>query len=262
MTSVSLAGMLWPPLGVLGEGADWPPKRGLAQERSGFEFQSADTQALQLDDFANPGLLWVDRGKALWEKPPATDAPSCEGCHESAASSMAGAATRYPRHDAAAGGLINLTQRINRCRTEQQRQPELGYESDAMLALTALVAHQSKGLPFAVRIDGRNRPHFERGRAYFQQRRGQMNLACRHCHEQHAGRMMRGERLSQGHSNGYPTYRLEWQGLGSLHRRLRFCNQAIRAEPFGYGSAEYLDLELFLAWRAGDLPIETPGVRR
>jgi sulfur-oxidizing protein SoxA len=29
-----------------------------------------------------------------------------------------------------------------------------------------------------------------------------------------------------------------------------------------YGSPEYLDLELYLAWRAQGLPVETPGVRR
>ena len=254
--------MIRPSFGLWAENAGWPPERSLAAARSGLEFQSADTQALQRDDFANPGLLWVDRGQTLWQEAPRSDARSCQGCHGSAASSMARVATRYPQHDAVVGGLINLSQRINRCRVERQGQPELGYESDEMLSLTALVAHQSKGLPFAVQIEGRAKPHFERGRAYYHQRRGQMNLACHHCHEQHAGRLMRGERLSEGHSNGYPTYRLEWQGIGSLHRRLRFCNQAIRAEPFAYGAAEYLDLELFLAWRAADLPMETPAVRR
>ena len=175
---------------------------------------------------------------------------------------MVGVAPQYPRYDADADGLINLTQRINECRTEQQRLPEIAYESDELLALSTLVTHQSKGLPFNVQIEGGAQPHFERGRAYFYQRRGQMNLACHHCHEQHADRLLRGERLSQGHSNGYPAYRLEWQGVGSLHRRLRFCNQAIRAEPFDYGAPEYLDLELFLAWRASGLPLETPAVRR
>ena len=240
----------------------WPPARTLARERSGFHYQSADTQALQQDDFANPGLLWVDRGAALWGERPQPGAPSCGDCHGAVESSMGGVARRFPQHSEALGGLLNLSQRINRCRTERQGQAELPYESDALLALTALVAHQSKGLPFEVRIDGPARPHFERGRAYFYQRRGQMNLACHHCHEQQAGRLLRGERLSQGHGVGYPAYRLEWQALGSLHRRLRFCNQAIRAEPFAYGAPEYLNLELFLAWRAAQLPIETPAVRR
>ncbi|MEM8920543.1 MAG: sulfur oxidation c-type cytochrome SoxA, partial [Pseudomonadota bacterium] len=31
--------------------------------KSGYEFLTRDTQNLQDDDFANPGFLWVDRGR-------------------------------------------------------------------------------------------------------------------------------------------------------------------------------------------------------
>jgi sulfur-oxidizing protein SoxA len=70
------------------------------------------------------------------------------------------------------------------------------------------------------------------------------------------------ETLSQGHGNAYPAYRLEWQTLGSLHRRLRACFQGVRAEPFASGSPELVNLELYLAWRAQGLAVETPAVRR
>ena len=175
---------------------------------------------------------------------------------------MSGVATRYPSLDAERGVLMNLTQRIAQCRTEHQRLPGEAYESQPLLALTAALVHQSRGMPFDVQIEGAARPFFEQGQAYFDTRRGQMNLACRHCHEVNVGRMLRGDLLSQGQSVGYPTYRLQWETLGSLHRRLRFCNSAIRAEPFGYGAPEYVSLELYLAWRAGRLPLEAPGVRR
>jgi sulfur-oxidizing protein SoxA len=91
---------------------------------------------------------------------------------------------------------------------------------------------------------------------------GQLNLACAHCHEKNWGRTLLAERLSQGHPNGYPIYRLEWQAVGSLERRLRSCLAGVRAEVLPYGAPEYADLALFLAWRAQGLPIETPGVRR
>ncbi|MEO1119422.1 MAG: sulfur oxidation c-type cytochrome SoxA, partial [Pseudomonadota bacterium] len=61
---------------------------------------------------------------------------------------------------------------------------------------------------------------------------------------------------------GYPAYRFEWQSLGSLHRRLQFCNAGVRAETLPGGHPTYLDLELYLAWRAGNLPLEAPAVRR
>ena len=175
---------------------------------------------------------------------------------------MQGVAARYPAFDAPAGRVLNLEQRINSCRTERQQAPPFAYESRELLALTAYIASQSRGLPIQVAIDGPARPFFEAGRDFFLVRQGQLNLACRHCHEDHWGKRLRGNPISQGHGNGYPIYRLEWQTLGSLHRRLRSCNIGVRAEPYAYGSQEYVNLELFLAWRARGLKIETPAVRR
>ena len=144
---------------------------------------------------------------------------------------MTDVATRYPRFDLTASKVINLTQRIELCRTEHAGLPPEEYESEELLALTVALARLADGLTYAVDISGENALAYERGRAYYYARRGQMNLACHHCHEVNAGKKLRGETLSQGHGNGYPAYRLQWQTLGSLHRRLRFCNAAIRAEP-------------------------------
>ena len=86
-------------------------------------------------------------------------------------------------------------------------------------------------------------------------------MACKHCHEDNAGNMIRANLLSQGQSNGFPTYRLKWQKLGSLHRRFRGCNKQVRAVPFKAGSDEYVNLELSLAHRGQGLPVESPSVR-
>lgn len=244
-----------------GEHAVQPPTRTLTEPMSGSRFQSAETQALQTDEFANPGLLWVDKGRSLWEEEPRDEVASCQSCHGNLAD-MRGVASRYPVYHAELDRLLNLTQRVARCRQVHQRQAPLPYEAEPLLALTAALTHESRGLPFEPNIGGAARPLFDAGEAYFFQRRGQMNLACHHCHEVNAGRMLRGDLLSQGHGTGYPAYRLQWQTLGSLHRRLRFCNQGIRAEPFDYGAAAYVNLELYLAWRAAQLPLEAPAVRR
>jgi sulfur-oxidizing protein SoxA len=234
--------------------AGWRP-------RSGLDYQSEDLRALQDDDFANPGMLWVDRGAALWRRPGPSGEPSCQACHGEPRT-LRGIANRYPQYDARTGTLLNLEGRINQCRTLRQDQPALEYESDPLLALTALVAHQSRGLPIDVAIDGPAQPYFEEGRQYFYTRRGQMNLACYHCHELNAGNYLRGDRLSQGQPTGYPLYRVDWQTLGSLQRRLRFCNTGVRAEPHDFGAPIWLSLELFLRWRARGLEVETPAVRR
>jgi sulfur-oxidizing protein SoxA len=229
--------------------------------RSGLDYQSGDLRALQDDDFANPGMLWVDRGAALWRRPGPGGEPSCQACHGEPRN-LRGVANRYPVYDAHMGSLVNLEGRINQCRTLRQDQPALDYESDPLLALTALVAHQSRGLPIDVSIDGPAQPYFEEGRQYFYTRRGQMNLACYHCHELNAGNYLRGDRLSQGQPTGYPLYRVDWQTLGSLQRRLRFCNSGVRAQPHDFGAPIWLSLELFLRWRAQGLEVETPAVRR
>lgn len=233
----------------------------VAQPRSGAEYQSAETRAMQADDFSNPGMLWVEKGEALWKEAPA-GGRSCASCHGEAGAAMRGVAARYPAHVAAAGRVLDLEGRINFCRESRAGASVLEPESDALLALAVYVAHQSRGLPVAVASDGMAAPSFERGRAIFETRQGQMNLSCRNCHVNNAGRMLRGDRISQAMPNGYPAYRLDWQKLASLQRRLRACFTGVRAEPYAYGSPEMIDLSLYLATRANGLPIETPAVRR
>jgi sulfur-oxidizing protein SoxA len=232
----------------------------LDQLKSGSAFLGQDLRALQADEFANPGMLWVERGEKLWREPAGKKSLACASCHKEAG--LRGVAARYPRVDRSTGKLLNLESRINRCREERMDAGPLRYESDELLALTAYLARQSRGVPIAVSIGGPAHPHFESGRAAYHQRRGQLNLACGHCHDANWGKRLLSETISQGHPNAYPAYRLEWQTMGSLARRMRACLSGIRAEMLPYGSREYLDLELYLAWRAQGLPIETPGVRR
>jgi sulfur-oxidizing protein SoxA len=230
--------------------------------KSGIEFASSDVRSMQQDDFANPGMLWVTRGEASWRTRAGEANKACSDCHGDAARSMKGVAARHPAIDPASARLVNIEGRINLCRTRHQRAAPLAYESDDLLALAAYVAHQSRGMPMAVPLHLQNRRHFERGRDLYHRRIGQMNLACVHCHQRNWGKTLLAQTLSQGHGNAYPAYRLEWQTLGSLQRRLRACYYGVRAEMPAYGAPELLDLELYLAWRAAGLPIETPGVRR
>lgn len=229
--------------------------------RSGSAYLGADLKRMQDDAFANPGTLWITQGEELWREPQGAAQRACAECHGEPAT-LRGAAARYPRFDAALGRLVNLEGRINACRTLRQKAAPLPYESEPLLALTALVAAQSRGLPLQVKIDGPARSHFENGRRLFRIRIGQFNLSCTQCHDRNAGRRIGAETISEGHPNGFPAYRLQWQALGSLHRRLRACNSGVRAGMLPAGAPDYLDLELYLAWRARGLAIESPAVRR
>jgi len=229
---------------------------GASELRPTRDFLSPELRALQEDPSRHPGWLWVEEGEALWR----AGARSCQSCHGDIAA-MRGVAARYPAV-AADGALLNLEARIERCRTQHQGESRFGHESEPLLALTAAIARQSRGMPMTVVTDGPAAAFLEEGRRFYETRQGQLNLACGQCHDEHAGRRLRGDVISHGLPTGYPAYRLEWNGLGSLDRRLRACSLGVRAEQFPPGSREYLTLELFLAARAAGLPMEAPGLRR
>jgi L-cysteine S-thiosulfotransferase len=234
---------------------------GTAQRRSGYEFMGRELQAMQDDEAANPGMLAVLDGAALWNRSEGPAGKSCASCHGDARRSMNGVAARYPAVDAALGRPVDLDERINLCRTERQQAPPLPFESRELLALTAFVAHRSKGQPIAIPEDPQTRRFADAGREIFERRQGQLNLSCAQCHDGSWGQKLAGAVIPQAHPTGYPLYRLEWQSLGSLRRRLRNCLAGMRAEPYPDDAPEIVDLELYLAWRARGLAVETPAVR-
>ena len=187
---------------------------------------------------------------------------ACADCHGDARASMKGVAARYPAFDSELGRPVDLEQRINLCRTQHQQASPFAYESRELLALTAFVAQQSRG-----DADQRRRRSAARSRS---SPRG-ASFSC-------SGRASsicpapiatttigtsasRASAITQAHPTGYPLYRLEWQSLGSLQRRLRGCIFGIRAQPYDLGAPELVELELYLMSRAGGMPIETPAVR-
>ncbi len=173
---------------------------------------------------------------------------------------MKGVGTRYPLFYEAKGALINLEDRVNLCRRKFMKAPLLSKDSDELVALTAYVKNQSLGAPVNVKVKGPAKPFFDKGKKIYYTRRGQLNLSCANCHEQNAGKKLRSTMLSQGHSNGYPAYRLSWEKPGFLGKRINACNTLIRATPLF--TDDIKSLELYLAWRGKGLPVETPAVRR
>jgi sulfur-oxidizing protein SoxA len=220
-----------------------------------------ETRAMQDDDTANPGMLWVLDGEKLWNSKAGAASKACADCHSDAPVSMKGVAARYPAFDKRLGRPVDLEQRINLCRAEHQQATPLAYESHDLLALTAFIAQQSRGVEISAGSDGELQPFVAKGRELFMRRQGQLNLACANCHDDNFDKHLAGSAITQAHPTGYPEYRLEWQSLGSLQRRLRSCIFGIRAQPYDYGAPELVDLELYLMSRAKGMPMEAPGVR-
>ncbi len=231
----------------------------LSELFSGYYYASKDTQEIQNDDFANPAMTWYDIGETNWSKKDGEAGKSCAECHK--VGDMKGVGARYPIFDDKLKKLMNVEERVNNCRKSYMKAKPWKYDSANMLGMAIYVNAQSRGMPRSVKIDGPAADYFKKGKDFYYARRGQLDMSCAHCHEKYYGQKIRMNTLTQGHSNGFPTYRLKWQKPGSLHRRFSGCNKQVRAKAFKRGSPEYMALELYLAWRGQGLTVETPAVR-
>ena len=229
---------------------------------SGYNFRKAMIRDVQDDDFENPGMLVADYGEELWTTVDGSAGKSLsevfEGCAE-VPLSQAGAI--YPRFHEGAGKVISLEQVINMCRETAMGAKPYKWEKRELLGITSYIRMQSRGARVDVAVDGRASEAFKRGEKLYYQRVGQLDMSCAHCHEDNYGSYIRADMLSQGNINGFPTYRMKWNGVGSTHRRFRGCMKNIRAKPLPYGHEDYVALELYVAWRGNGLKVETPAYR-
>lgn len=228
---------------------------------SGWRFRNESTQAMQLDDFDNPGFVNVEKGSQLWSTVEGDAGKSCASCHNDAAESMKGVRAQMPKWNEKAGKPVTIEQTINACREQNLKAKPWKWESDEMLSMTAFIGLQSRGMPVDVQTDGPMQSWWEKGKDIYYKRVGQLDMACAGCHEDNYGKMIRADHLSQGNINGFPLYRSKWQKLGSIHRRFKGCMSNIRATPYEVGGDEFVALELYVASRGEGLSVETPAVR-
>ncbi len=238
------------------------PRNPLSEVISGYNFRKAMIREVQDDDFANPGMLVADHGEELWSTVDGSAGKSLSEVFETCAGvkvDQVGAI--YPRFHEAVGKVISLEQLINHCRQTAMGADPYKWEKRDMLGITTFIRMQSNGERVKVEVDGPAAPAFERGKELYYARVGQLDMSCAHCHEDNYGNYIRADMLSQGNINGFPTYRMKWNGVGSTHRRFRGCMKNIRATPLSYGHDDYVALELYLAWRGNGLKVETPAYR-
>lgn len=228
---------------------------------SGWRFRNESTQAMELDDFDNPGYAYVDTGEQLWSKVDGEAGKSCASCHNDASESMKGVRAQMPKWNEKAGKPVTLEQTINACRENNLKAKPWDWESGQMLAMTAFIGSKSRGMPVKVQTDGPMQAWMEKGKKIYYTRVGQLDMSCAGCHETNYGKMIRADHLSQGQINGFPLFRSKWQQLGSIHRRFKGCMKNIRANPYEVGGDEFVALELYVASRGQGLSVETPAVR-
>ena len=234
----------------------------LAERRSGYEFMGRETRAMQDDDVANPGMLWVLDGEALWNRKAGAAGRACADCHGDAGASMKGVAARYP-------GVRRGARAAGQPRAAHQRLPDRAAAGGAARLREQGICSRSPPTSRGSRAGCRSRSQSTSGRSRFSTPAATRSSAGRGSSISPApsattstgARRLAGNPIPQAHPTGYPLYRLEWQGLGSLQRRLRNCFIGMRAEPYEYGAPEFVDLELYLMWRARGMKMESPAVR-
>ncbi len=229
---------------------------------SGWRYRSDETQALQTDDFDNPAFIFVEQAQEIWDTPDGAAGKACADCHDDVAETMKGVRAGMPKWNAEAGEVWSLENFINSCRTDRMQADAWKWDKEPMNGMVALIGLQSRGMPVDVDVDGPAAEWFERGKEIYYTRYGQLELSCASCHELNNGMMIRADHLSQGHTNGFPTYRLKNTKLNSIHGRFKGCIRDTRAHTFSPGSAELRALELYVAWRGEGLDVETPSVRQ
>ena len=228
---------------------------------SGWRFREDETQALQMDDFDNPGMIFADLGLDQWNAVEGEAGKSCASCHGTPEESMKGVRAVYPKWNEAAGEVRTLAMQVNGCRTENMKAEPYKYTSGEMTNMEALISVQSRGMPVDVAMDGPVQATWEAGKEMYYTRFGQLELSCANCHEDNYGNMIRADHLSQGQINGFPTYRLKNAKLNQVHDRFKGCIRDTRGHTFDPGSPEFVALELYVASRGNGLSVEGPSVR-
>jgi L-cysteine S-thiosulfotransferase len=248
---------------------------------SGNSYLSPQLLALQNDTQRNPAVLWQERGLVMWQS-------QCVQCHGEISQLKRSAAT-FPRLSGDGKTLHNLEDQISNCLQKPkaiaakiidstqagQTSPESNAtensnaESDAVLSLSAALHLAAIGQTIEVSDEKLSssaaaqwQTRLTSGRSLYETRIGKMNLACIHCHDQKVGAQMRADIISQGHPTGFPIYRMSWQTMGSVERRLRACYSGVQAPLPAAGSAELRDLELFMKVRANGMALDGPSIRR
>lgn len=233
---------------------------GLSEIYSGWVYRADETQALQMDDFENPAMIFVDSAIEAWAEVEGSEGKSCADCHGDA-ESLAGVRAVYPKWNEEAGEVRTIAMQVNDCRTEQMGAEAWKYDGGDMLNMEGLIASVSRGMPVNVAIDGPAQSVWEKGEELYYTRTGQLDLSCANCHEDNYGNNIRADHLSQGHINGFPTYRLKNAKLNGVQSRFKGCVRDTRAETYAVGSEEFIALELYVASRGNGLSVEGPSVR-
>lgn len=172
----------------------------------------------------------------------------------------------YPFFDTKRGEIITLSVAINECLVANKEKP-WNTKKGNMAKLQAYFASQTAEAEKKLDIKIPNKEAseaYKRGKIYYYSQRGYLKLSCASCHVQGAGQRVRNEKLSPllGQFTHFPVYRLKWQNLGTLERRMSGCIKDQGQVPPKDDSKEMRELLYFMAYMSNGMTIDGPDVRK
>ena len=213
----------------------------------------------EIEEFP-PYEIAIEEGEVLYNKA-FKNGKTYAGCLPNGGK---GIAHLYPKYDEKKGKVMTVALLVNACRKANGEKP-FKYKKGKMAAILSYLAYTSRGMKFDIKVDGPGATAaYENGKQFFYARRGQLNMACAHCHVDNSGKRIRADLLSPalGHITAFPVYRSKWGAMGTLHRRVTGCNKQVRAKPFKAQGPEYRNLEYFMAYMSSGIEANGPGVRK
>ncbi len=202
----------------------------------------------------------VDAGKELYENTKFKNGKSFKDCFPDPA--IAG---EYPKF-VKGKGVVTLTVAINECLVSNKEKP-WNMEKGKLADLEAYFASVSKekGKKVHIVIDSKEAAEaYEHGKKIYYTQRGYLKLSCANCHIQGAGKRVRNEYLSPlyGQVAHFPVYRLAWEDLGTLERRIKGCEKNQGETTHKLDSKWMRDLIYFLTYMSNGLHVAGPDIRK
>ena len=236
---------------------------------------------LKDDPWANPGMLDVDRGEALWRTARGPKNVSLEGCDLGKGPGVVkGAFAELPRYFADADRVMDAEARIVWCMEKLQGferaalvakpYPSGGQPTKDIGALATYVASQSSGMKLAPRQEHpKEKEALALGEALFFRRSGPMDFACATCHGDQGKRIrlqglpyLSNPEEARAVVGEWPAYRVSSSHVMTMQHRIYDCFWQMRMPQVELGSEVPVALAMYLARLAEGGEISAPGLKR
>jgi len=202
----------------------------------------------------------IDEGEELYNKAFA-NGKSFKDCFPK--TDIAG---EYPYFDDKKNTVVTITAAIDECLVSNgEKSWNMKKGKSAKLQAYFSFATQKAGKKVNIKIQSQAASDaYERGKKEYYSQRGYLKLSCANCHVQGAGQRVRAEYMSPllGQTTHFPVFRLKWNSLGTLERRMAGCNKDQGENPHKAESPWMKELLYFMAYMSNGMAVDGPDIRK